>query len=257
MQKCSGCPDFHSTLRGVLPQTETRTVLIQVCAYQLQTVPLTFLQNSRKRHRMKKTHLLGLTFLTFSVAASVHAEEKRYISDELSTWVRSGPGDTYRLVGTLNAGEEVTLLQTDDSSHYAQIRDANGRTTWIPQTQLSQQPSIRTRVPQLEQQVKDLTDKMANIDTRWNQRTAEMQKKVAGSDSAINSLKNENQKLKNELIVAQKKVSAANVQLDDKQRTIIMQWFMYGGGVAGVGLLFGLFLPHMIPSRKKKDRWMN
>lgn len=61
----------------------------------------------------------------------------------------------------------------------------------------------------------------------------------------------------NELIVAQKKVSAANLQLDDKQRTIIMQWFMYGGGVLGIGLLLGLVLPHMIPSRKRKDRWMN
>ncbi|MGB9095536.1 TIGR04211 family SH3 domain-containing protein [Erwinia sp.] len=206
---------------------------------------------------MKKTQLIALTLLTFSVAASVHAEEKRYISDELSTWVRSGPGDNFRLVGTLNAGEEVQLLQSNDSTHYAQIRDSNGRTTWIPESQLSQQPSLRTRVPQLEQQVKDLTDKLANIDGSWNQRTAEMQKKVAGSDGAINSLKDENQKLKNELVVAQKKVSAANVQLDDKQRTIIMQWFMYGGGVAGVGLLLGLLLPHMIPSRKKKDRWMN
>lgn len=206
---------------------------------------------------MKKIHLIGLTLLTFSVAASVYAEEKRYISDELSTWVRSGPSDDYRLVGTLNAGEEVQLLQTNESSQYGQIRDASGRTTWIPLKQLSQQPSLRSRVPQLEQQVKELTDKLANIDGSWNERTAEMQKKVAGSDGAINQLKDENQKLKNQLIVAQKKVSAANVQLDDKQRTIIMQWFMYGGGVAGVGLLLGLLLPHMIPSRKKKDRWMN
>lgn len=206
---------------------------------------------------MKKTHLLGLTLLTVSVATAVHAEEKRYISDELSTYVRSGPSDGYRLVGTLNAGEEVTLIQTNENTKYGQIRDANGRTTWIPLAQLSEQPSLRTRVPQLEQQVKDLTGKLANIDNSWNQRTAEMQEKVAGSDAAINKLKSENQKLKNELIVAQKKVNAANVQLDDKQRTIIMQWFMYGGGVAGVGLLLGLLLPHMIPSRKKKDRWMN
>ncbi len=42
-----------------------------------------------------------------------------------------------------------------------------------------------------------------------------MQKKVAQSDSVINGLKDENQKLKNELIVAQKKVNAANLQLDD------------------------------------------
>ncbi|CAH0223009.1 TIGR04211 family SH3 domain-containing protein [Erwinia aphidicola] len=206
---------------------------------------------------MNKTHLIGLTLLTFSVATSVHAEEKRYISDELSTWVRSGPGNDYRLIGTLNAGEEVTLLQSNDNSKYGQIRDSQGRTTWIPLAQLSEQPSLRSRVPQLEQQVKDLTAKLANIDGSWNERTAEMQKKVAGSDGAINSLKEENQQLKNQLVVAKKKVDAANVQLDDKQRTIIMQWFMYGGGVAGVGLLLGLLLPHMIPRRKKSDRWMN
>lgn len=206
---------------------------------------------------MKITHLIGLTLLTLSAAATVHAEEKRYISDELSTWVRSGPGNDYRLVGTLNAGEEVALLQSNDNSQYGQIRDSQGRTTWIPLAQLSQQPSLRTRVPQLEDQVKVLTAKLANIDGSWNERTADMQKKVAGSDDAINRLKEENQQLKNQLVVAQKKVDAANVQLDDKQRTIIMQWFMYGGGVAGVGLLLGLLLPHMIPRRKKSDRWMN
>ncbi|WP_075183049.1 TIGR04211 family SH3 domain-containing protein [Pantoea sp. 1.19] len=204
---------------------------------------------------MKKTALTGLTLLALSAALPAHAEPQRYISDELSTWVRSGPGDQYRLVGTLNAGESVTLLQTNGD--YGQVRDANNRTAWIPLKQLSEQPSLRTRVPELEKQVKDLTDKLANIDASWNKRTADMQQKVAGSDDAIGSLKAENQQLKNQLVVAQKKVSAANVQLDDKQRTIIMQWFMYGGGVAGVGLLLGLLLPHMIPRRKKNDRWMN
>ncbi|STQ09230.1 SH3 domain protein [Enterobacter cloacae] len=58
-------------------------------------------------------------------------------------------------------------------------------------------------MPDLENQVKTLTDKLNNIDGTWNQRTAEMQQKVAQSDSVINGLKEENQKLKNELIVAQ------------------------------------------------------
>ncbi|WP_435927885.1 TIGR04211 family SH3 domain-containing protein [Dryocola sp. BD613] len=206
---------------------------------------------------MQKLRLICLTLLSLSVTVVAHADEKRYVSDELSTWVRSGPGDNYRLLGTVNAGEEVTLLQSNEETKYGQVRDSNGRTSWIPLSQLSTNPSLRTRVPVLEQQVKDLTDKLTNIDTTWNQRTAEMQQKVAQSDGVINGLKEENQQLKNQLIVAQKKVNAANVQLDDKQRAIIMQWFMYGGGVLGVGLLFGLLLPHMIPSRKKKDRWMN
>ncbi|MFY9995971.1 MAG: TIGR04211 family SH3 domain-containing protein [Leclercia sp.] len=206
---------------------------------------------------MLKLRLIGLTFLALSAATVVHAEEKRYVSDELNTWVRSGPGDNYRLVGTINAGEEVVLLQSNADSSYGQVRDSSGRTAWIPLKELSTSPSLRTRVPDLENQVKTLTDKLTNIDSTWNQRTAEMQQKVAQSDGVINGLKDENQKLKNELIVAQKKVSAANLQLDDKQRTIIMQWFMYGGGVLGVGLLVGLALPHLIPSRKRKDRWMN
>lgn len=206
---------------------------------------------------MQKLRLICLTLLSLSVSVVAHAEEKRYVSDELNTWVRSGPGDNYRLVGTANAGEQVTLLQSNEETKYGQVRDSNGRTSWIPLAQLSTTPSLRTRVPDLENQVKTLTDKLNNIDTTWNQRTAEMQQKVAQSDTVINGLKDENQQLKNQLIVAKKKVDAANVQLDDKQRAIIMQWFMYGGGVAGFGLLIGLLLPHMIPSRKKKDRWMN
>jgi len=206
---------------------------------------------------MPKLRLIGLTLIALSVTTVAHAEEKRYVSDELNTWVRSGPGDNYRLLGTLNAGEEVVLLQTDNNTNYAQVRDSSGRTAWIPQKELNSTPSLRTRVPDLENQVKTLTDKLTNIDNTWNQRTAEMQQKVAQSDGVINGLKQENQKLKNELIVAQKKVDAANLQIDDKQRSIIMQWFMYGGGVLGAGLLLGLVLPHMIPTRKRKDRWMS
>ncbi len=133
--------------------------------------------------------MLSLCWLSAPSHRPHAAEEKRYISDELSTWVRSGPGDQYRIVGTLNAGEEVTLLSVNDSTNYGQIRDPKGRTTWIPLDQLSQTPSLRTRVPELEQQVKTLTDKLANIDNTWNQRTAEMQEKVADSDGTINGLK--------------------------------------------------------------------
>ena len=206
---------------------------------------------------MLKIRLICLAILSLSISWGAHAEEKRYISDELDTYVHSGPGNQYRIVGTLKGGDEVTLISVDDSTSYGQIRDSKGKTTWIPLSQLSETPSLRIRVPDLEQQVKTLTDKLANIDNSWNQRTAEMQQKVAASDSVISELQKENESLKNQLVVAQKKVSAVNLQLDDKQRTIILQWFMYGGGVAGIGLLLGLILPHLIPSRKKNNRWMN
>ena len=112
---------------------------------------------------MLKLRLIGLTLLAFSAATAVHAEEKRYVSDELNTWVRSGPGDNYRLVGTVNAGEEVTLLQTNADTNYGQVRDSTGRTSWIPLKELSTVPSLRTRVPDLENQVKKAPDQMKQI----------------------------------------------------------------------------------------------
>ncbi|TCV98849.1 TIGR04211 family SH3 domain-containing protein [Biostraticola tofi] len=206
---------------------------------------------------MHKLRHIFFALLGFGFASGAQADETRFISDELATYTHSGPGNQYRIVGTLNAGEQVTLLSVNAANQYGQIRDEKGRTSWIPLDQLSAQPSIRTRVPSLEQQVQTLTQKLATIDSSWNQRTADMQTKVAQSDSTLSSLREENQNLKNQLIVAQKKVDAVTLQLDDKQRAIIMQWFLYGGGVAGIGLILGLVLPHLIPRRKKDNRWMN
>ena len=95
---------------------------------------------------MPKLRLITFTLLALSAATAVHAEEKRYVSDELNTWVRTGPGDNYRLQGTINAGEEVSLLQTNDSTGYAQIRDGNGRTAWIPLKELSTEPTRLRRI---------------------------------------------------------------------------------------------------------------
>lgn len=206
---------------------------------------------------MKKLNITAFCILILTqLAISAKAETIKYISDELSTWLRSGPGDEFRLMGKVSSGEKVTVRQINGQSRYAQITDSQDRTAWIPTSDLSDKPSLRIQVPELQRQVKMLSDKLANIDSSWNQRTAEMQSKVAGSDEVINQLKEENQKLKDQLTVAQKKVDAAKIQIVDKHRAIIMQWFMYGGGVLGFGLILGLVLPHMIP-RRKNNRWMN
>ncbi|MBI0437856.1 SH3 domain-containing protein [Dickeya dianthicola] len=203
---------------------------------------------------MNKLPFFLAAVLGLSTTLGLHAEEKRYISDELVAYAHSGPGNQYRIVGTLNAGEAVALISAD--AGYAQIRDEKGRTSWIQLDQLSQTPSLKTRVPALENQVKTLTDKLSSVDQDWNQRTVELRQKVATSDGTLAALQKENQALKSQLEVAQKKLEVANLQLDDKQRTLIMQWFMYGGGVAGAGLVLGLLLPHLLPRRKKNDRWM-
>ena len=40
-------------------------------------------------------------------------------------------------------------------------------------------------------------------------------------------------------------------KLDTQKDDLLLKYFMYGGGVAGIGLLFGLILPHIIPRKKR------
>ncbi|PHM48593.1 TIGR04211 family SH3 domain-containing protein [Xenorhabdus miraniensis] len=206
---------------------------------------------------MKKLHRLFILLLGFTLPLSVHAEETRYVSDELSAYIRSGPSIQNRIIGSLSSGEEVILLSSKSENGFFQVKDHKGRTSWILASELSAIPSLRERLPAMDQKIKTLTENLANIDDTWNKRTAELQNKVATSDKIINDLKKENAQLQSKLTIAEKKVEAANLQLDDKQREIILQWFTYGGGVAGIGLILGLVLPHIIPRRKKKDRWMS
>ncbi|MDX5434181.1 MAG: SH3 domain-containing protein, partial [Halomonas sp.] len=50
------------------------------------------------------------------MVSPLHAQQAddatHWVSDELTTYVRSGPTDGYRIVGTLTAGEPVTVLET-------------------------------------------------------------------------------------------------------------------------------------------------
>lgn len=206
---------------------------------------------------MHKLPIVCFAMLIFTISWHSSAEEKRYISDKLITYVHSGPGSQYRIVGSLNVGDEVTLLSVNQSENYAQIRDAKDRVVWLPLNQLSSSSSLRLKLPELEQQLETLTSQLQNIDADWNQRTAEMQQKLADSDDMISKLNEENDRLENQLVKAQTEISAMSLQQDNKQRAIILQWFMYGGGVAGIGLILGLLMPYLIPSRKKQDRWMN
>lgn len=205
---------------------------------------------------MKKLALLPLLFAALG-SLTAYAEETRYVSDDLSTYVHSGPSARYRIAGSLNSGEKVTVINVNNETGFVQVRDGKNRDVWLPKEMLSATPSLKERVPAMEDEIKTLRGKLANIDGTWNDKTADIQNRVAASDDIINNLKKENDSLRNQVVVAKKKLDAISVQLDDKQRDIILQWFMYGGGVAGVGLLLGLLLPHMVPRRKKKDRWMN
>ena len=200
----------------------------------------------------------GLIAALVALAAPVHAEEPasdaRWVSDSLSTYVRSGPTDGHRIVGTLKSGQQLTLLGTQ--GNYSQVRGQNGDVVWILSNDLQAVPGQNERLPQLDAQVVELTGQLKTIDDSWKSRVQGMQETLDSRKSLIDELQTARSALDIELSRANSELRELQAQLGEENQQVLMRYMAYGGGIAGAGLLAGLILPTMLRVRRKRnDQW--
>lgn len=174
-----------------------------------------------------------------------------YITENLSTFMRKGAGDHFRISGAIQAGEKVTILERKD--RYSLIRDVRNREGWVLNSDLSNTASPKDLIPQLKQQVQELTNRLSKIDADWQQRTTEMQRRTQDSVQKSSDLVAENAQLKREIEILKNKNRDLETMHDAEKREIVIQWFIYGGAVLGAGLLLGLLAPFLIPRRKRSN----
>ncbi|MCF7203164.1 TIGR04211 family SH3 domain-containing protein [Pseudomonas oligotrophica] len=186
-------------------------------------------------------------------AQAQQGDNARWVSDRLTTYVRSGPTDGYRIVGTLTSGQKVELLQTQGD--YSQVRGESGDQVWIRNADLQEVPGQAERLPQLEAEVTDLRDQLRTIDDNWKNRVQGMQETLDSRKALVDELEARNQGLSEELVEAQSALREAQAQLGDENKQVLMTYMVYGGSIAGAGLLAGLILPLMFGRRKRNDRW--
>lgn len=195
----------------------------------------------------------GLLLSVTSFNATAQPANQAWVTDELSTYVRSGPTDGYRIIGTLNAGEQVEVLET--SGDYSRVRNSEGNAVWVLSNELQQTPSAVEQLPALEAQVEELTAELEGINETWEQRTASMTETLEIRERRIAELEASNQELDGQAEQSRQQVRGLQARLETQEEDLLMRYFMYGGGVAGAGLLVGLIVPHLPRRRKKRDRW--
>lgn len=108
---------------------------------------------------MKK---LIITVLFTLLAAPAALAANRYISDDLFTFMHSGPNNTYRIIGSINAGSKVQLLQANKDTGYTQVRDDRGRTGWVQSKFVTNQESMAIRLPRIEKELSEVKEQLAN-----------------------------------------------------------------------------------------------
>ena len=194
-----------------------------------------------------RTALLSAVLL----GASVQAFAADYIAENLSTYMRKGAGNQFKISGSIQAGEPVTVL--DKKDNFVLIRDSRNREGWVLASEISQTASPRELIPQLQQEVQTLTAKLKNMDSDWQRRTAEMQRRSQDAEKQSSNLFEENAQLKRELEIVKNKNRNLEIMQDAEKRTIAIQYFIYGGSVLVVGLLLGLIIPIILPKRRSRN----
>src|SRR5690606_1712137 len=138
---------------------------------------------------------------------------------------------------------------------YSQVRGESGSVVWIPSRDLQEVPGQAERLPQLEQQVAELSEQLRTIDDSWKARVQGMQETLDSRKAHIDELEARRQALDAELTQAQSELRTTQARLGDENNQLLMRYMVYGGSIAGAGLLAGLILPAMTRGRKRNDRW--
>ncbi|QDF68068.1 TIGR04211 family SH3 domain-containing protein [Shewanella sp. SNU WT4] len=168
-----------------------------------------------------------------------------YVSEDIFTYIHGGPGKEFRILGSVEAGQQVKKLG-EVSGAYTKIIDHKGREGWIKSAELNSQPSFRVRVPELEKQlaasqaqVKQLIEDKASTSSDNSQMSAQL----AELNQTLTTTTQERDSLASEL-----------KQIKDSQEYKLWQ---EGALIAFVGLVLGIFLVYLPkPQRRKKNRWM-
>ncbi|MBD1555408.1 SH3 domain-containing protein [Vibrio sp. S9_S30] len=197
---------------------------------------------------MKK--LICLTLFSMLVAPVSFAKD-RYISDNLFTYMHAGPSNQFRIIGSVNAGDKITLVATNPDSGYSQVVDSKGRKGWVDSKYVSTRPSIAERLPALEKELTEVKEKLANARRNSDDEKSGLVNSLEARNEQIKELEKNYADMNKQLTASQSEVRELRAKLDTQKEDLLLKYFMYGGGVAGIGLIFGLVLPHLIPRRKK------
>ena len=186
---------------------------------------------------------LLVLFLSLNITVQKSANAKNvqgYISDAIPTFVHSGPGKNYRIVGTISSGAEVKITGKNKDK-YSEVIDSKGRTVWLESKYVTNKPGFRVIIAELNAKLADLEGNSSEVSER-----------LMRANKNVNKLSTEKIKLNNEISTLNKTLSELKFKIKDQDTSIKKEWFFNGAIVLGLGLVLGLVLPRLSSNKKNK-----
>lgn len=200
---------------------------------------------------MLKHCLLGLLLTATSFISQAQEAQttnssdanSAYIIDNLYTFMRSGAGKNYRLLGSVDAGTKLTVLSTEENG-FIKIKDDKDREGWVESKFISQTPG-------LHQQYQTLNNEMSTVQNKLRQAQVEMPQLQEQNQS----LTNQNKLLNQQITELQTTLEQERAQKQAATAKEKRQLLTYGGAIAFIGLFLGIILTVVLSRRKRYEGW--
>nr|WP_223294756.1 MULTISPECIES: TIGR04211 family SH3 domain-containing protein [Shewanella] len=188
--------------------------------------------------------LLSILAMMLISSTLMAAEQTRYISDNVYTFIHGGPGTQYRILGSVEAGQPVTYLG-EMQNDYAKVVDHKGREGWVDSKMLDSGKSFRVQLPEVQAELDRVKAELENITNESDSSTQvirQLRSQLANAEEALAKASSERDSATREL-----------TKLKNDERFELMK---QGGMIAGIGVLIGVILVYLPrPRRRQKNRW--
>jgi SH3 domain protein len=195
-----------------------------------------------------KNGLPPALLLALVMAWPVSAQERQqYISDVITLTLRDGPRNDATYLGTVKSGDRVTLLESLGPESFARVRTADGREGWVTARYLTNEPAARTALDDLRRELNEARSRIRELENQLGTAQSELEKARPALELA-----GHNDQLREQIEALQRSAQQAEQRFNEhkaRRRTMLT-----GAALVGAGTLFGLILPWMLRSSRRR-RW--
>ncbi len=211
------------------------------------------------------------TALLLLAAGSTFAET-RYVSDHLVITMRTGQGNSYKVLRQLHSGTPLHVLEED--GEFIRVRTERGTEGWVRGQYLVNEPVAKDRLAAAEEKLARLDSEARSLRQQVSSLKSErdsFKRELNGTESDKISLekqvaelkkvaamplrlREENQVMKDRIDTLELELTQIERVNDELRNNSQRDWFITGAGVLGSGIFLGLVLP-FIRRKRRSSGW--
>lgn len=198
------------------------------------------------KHCLLGLLLIATSFISYAEETPDTAntnENTAYIIDNLYIFMHSGPSKNYRIIGSVDAGTQITLLSDEDNGYFKVVDDKE-REGWIESKYISKTAGLHQQYQALNNDITLMQEQLRQAEIELPQLQEQNQ-----------TLTEQNQALAEQITKLKTTMEAERNQKQAASSKEKRQLLTYGGAIAFIGLFLGIILTIVLSRRKRYDGW--